>query len=458
MIKSCLSFIEKYIVVMAGVFFVFPFIIISFFNNPSSDDYCFASQVKELGFWAAQKATYNGWSGRYISTAILSLNIVNENNLIWYKLFPILLLMFLLIGIYFLVKNFFKIRSFVVNVEISILIFLLYLTQMPIISEGLYWWSGAITYQVANILTLFLLRSLVVLIRNKSVCNVFLGSLVGFIVAACNETSMILLNVLFVSVLIVRTYLNKKIDYQILVVFLAILISSAIVFVAPGNSVRGSFFPNQHRFLFSSVLASLDGFRYVLRWSGLTFLISIILYLKISKSVGLEFLREKLSFSSSISLMIVVAVLFSGFFIGFWTMGKPIPARSVNSVYLFYMVGFIYIVFKYLVDIKFNLIFSLKHTSLLLMMIVFSIMFDKKNMINVIDDLGRGTAYNYNIEVKERVLKTKHSEKNETLILRPITRRPITLLENDMKSDSDYFGNKCYANYWGLNEVIVKYE
>lgn len=453
------SFLEKNIILLVGFFFIIPFVFISYFNNPSSDDYCFATQVKELGYWAAQKATYNGWTGRYFSTAILSLNIVEEKNIIWYKIFPVLLIFSMLISVFFFVREVFKSKSVGFNLEITLLIFLLYLTQMPIISEGLYWWAGAITYQLANIFTFVLLRSIIIVLRKKSVWNVIFGSLVGFFIAGLNETSMFLLNVLLILILISNYYTKKKLNIQVFIIFTVLLISSIIVVIAPGNNVRGGFFPNQHKFFFSLVLTSFDTLRYISRWLGLTFLVSLICYAKLLKDKNTEFIQSKFKVSNKIALMISFVVIFAGFFIGFWTMGKPIPVRSVNTVYVFFTVGFMYLILNFLIQLKVNLdtYFKNKTLLILLMMISFSIMFDKKNIINVIDDLGKKTAYNYNIEIKDRILKTKSTPKGAELILKPIMYRPVTLLEVDLEYDSNYFANVCYANYWGMKKVISKH-
>lgn len=49
-----------------------PFVLLSFFNHPSRDDFCYANKVLEQGFWNSQINWYNNWTGRYFSTGILS--------------------------------------------------------------------------------------------------------------------------------------------------------------------------------------------------------------------------------------------------------------------------------------------------------------------------------------------------------------------------------------------------
>ena len=60
------------ILLTVATILILPFIVISFFTNPSVDDYSFYEFSEKLGYWGAQKFWYTSWTGRYFSSAILA--------------------------------------------------------------------------------------------------------------------------------------------------------------------------------------------------------------------------------------------------------------------------------------------------------------------------------------------------------------------------------------------------
>ena len=50
-----------------------PFLGLCFFVHPAADDYVFAIMVRDLGFGAAQHDWYTNWTGRFVSTALISM-------------------------------------------------------------------------------------------------------------------------------------------------------------------------------------------------------------------------------------------------------------------------------------------------------------------------------------------------------------------------------------------------
>lgn len=76
-------------IIIIGVFSILPFVLISYFNNPNADDFCYNVMSRDLGFLQAQINWYQGWSGRYFSTAILSIQALVSNTFLLYKLFQL---------------------------------------------------------------------------------------------------------------------------------------------------------------------------------------------------------------------------------------------------------------------------------------------------------------------------------------------------------------------------------
>lgn len=77
---------QTFIGILALVVFA-PLFTISFFDHPTTDDFCFAASMQDFGFVSTQIQSYMGWNGRYSSTAVMSLltgysTWINEYNFV----------------------------------------------------------------------------------------------------------------------------------------------------------------------------------------------------------------------------------------------------------------------------------------------------------------------------------------------------------------------------------------
>ena len=72
------NFSSTYLSLFEGLLMVFsiliiaPYFILTYFNNPSIDDFSFAIKTLDLGYWQAQVSAYTIWNGRYFSSFVLS--------------------------------------------------------------------------------------------------------------------------------------------------------------------------------------------------------------------------------------------------------------------------------------------------------------------------------------------------------------------------------------------------
>ena len=98
---------SEYFIIILGFLSIFPFIPISFFNNPSIDDFCFFVKTIEKGYWNSQIEWYSTWTGRYFSTAILSIYPLLTKSFLLYKIVPLILLGLFFLATYILILIFF---------------------------------------------------------------------------------------------------------------------------------------------------------------------------------------------------------------------------------------------------------------------------------------------------------------------------------------------------------------
>ena len=464
MIKQFLkktSFIFKYdvYIILLGVFTILPLLVISFFNQPSADDYCYAAKAQNLGFWDAQIYFYTGWSGRYLSTALLSIDILIKGKLVLYKIFPIALILLLFKSVFNLISLVFSNVSKINKYAITSLLITAYFVQMPNISEGLFWYAGSVTYQLSNIISVLLICSLISLLRYKKVKHLFFAILYVILLVGTNETAMIMWAVTLAFIFLYKAILDKIISYQLILIISVALLFSSVVILAPGNSVRGAFFPESHQF-FNSIFQSLRALVInTIKWAPLLCLLVVLLFSKLKWSS--EIISSKILKVNPFLVFLAVCVIsFLGFFISFWSMGNAPPSRTVNVICFYFMLGFLYTMF--LLFIKFEKeIMSLnfitkKATNILMFMIMVSVI-SFNNIRGVYMDLLSGTAYRYNLEVQERYQIIQNNTSME-LKVPDFKNKPTTLFVSDIGTDSGNWRNECYGDYFSEKVIVIKKE
>ena len=153
---------EEYFWIIMLSLLVLPFIAISFFDNPSADDYIISAVVRDNGFFAHYRQVYFEWSGRYFSTLLECFNPLVYGWFFGYKLIPILLIVLFYIGIFRLFKSIFgeELSSIKIHL-ISLILLLLYFNNIPSTAECIYWMDGSLEYFTGIILSLFFFALLI---------------------------------------------------------------------------------------------------------------------------------------------------------------------------------------------------------------------------------------------------------------------------------------------------------
>lgn len=457
-LRNIKNIISDYFIIIASAGVILPFLVISYFNHPSQDDYCQINALKEMGYWNYQTWIREKWGGRFTSYALSSLVKVIEDNLYIYKTFPVVLFILLFLAIYFVVRQVFK-SSNIFALKASLLLFVLYIAQYKDIAEGFYWMSSAFTYQVGNIITIFLLGIISILQTRKSYLLSVLGVICVTLLVGTNEVSMILVDFSLFSILVFNYITHKKLNAQILILVCFALISSYIVISAEGNYIRLERYPYKHLFLKSSIKSSLQAIYSICLWLGLSLFTAFIIFS--------ESLKHKVTFETSKKINFKILVFYCfvltslGFFVGFWATGETLAHRARNVVYLFFLVSFFYVIFSYLdknKSLKEVVVSIPKFFSVIVFISYFSVIFSKENINDCFVDLMKNKALKYDIELKERNAFTINNLGKKELEIPPLKAIPKTLFVTDFKYDKNYHFNRWYAQYWGFDSVKLKCE
>ncbi len=449
------TIIEKNFIICIGVFAIIPFLVISIYNNPSADDFCYNIISQKYGYWQANLFAYNNWNGRYLTSFILTIKSFVSDSFIVYKFIPIVLFSLLFFSIYYVFAIFFERIEKRYILTFGFFIMTMYLIQMPSISQGFYWLPSSISYQLSNILSVTFFYFLLKFIKEKKTKHLLISCLIVGYVIGCNETSMLLINFLIVTIFVYISINNKKVEKSFLILLIFVITYSIIVFIAPGNSARSSVFSNNHQFVYSVLNSFIDFKKYILYW--LPFIIIFVLYYFNNFSLIKDSFYSKLfNVNPFVVFITVFSIPIIGFFPGYWSLGGPPPLRVINTIYFFFLMGFMYFTFVlyfYLKEKEVTFIKFSNWVNYLIVLLILIKLTSNNNIKTAYADLFSGQAYHYDLELKKRYQLIDQASQN-TVKVSKLKNEPKTIFFDDITSDSEDWRNDCYDNYFNREITI----
>ena len=449
------------------IYTILPFLALMLYNHPSSDDFTYANLVFQKGFFGSQSFWYINWSGRYIGTVVLSLNPLVFHSIILYKLMPFLLVSGLMYAFYFLIDNVFSGMSKKNKCLICFLFIIAYFYQMPRIVSGLYWFAGAGTYQLGNIFSLLMFGNLIKYLKHKKVKNLYFAAVFLFLLIGSNETAMFLMDILLFIILVLyhfsfkskRIHFNRKHQNIFFILIGLAVVFSLIVILAPGNSVRATHFP--HKYQLTSFKKAYDLFLdYWIKWTAFTFVMILFFISFIDRKLLIKvkpFITHPV-----ISFVILTGITYSGFFPAFWSMGEPPPLRTVNVIYFFYLLLWMYFALSIFTYINNDTSLFLPYTLIIILLIVTGTYYLKQNNVKTAyKDWLSGRAKSYNAQLNKRYqmiqkFKANH-KKTDTLTVPKLKNIPKTIFFKDFTSDNvKNWRNASYAKYYNIPAIKTK--
>lgn len=449
------------IAIIILVVIIFPYFYISQYCNPVTDDLTYAFKGKNPDFWNTYFGEYENWNGRYFSNFLVLINPITFDNFILYKFIPILLIVLTFISLYYLIhqltQNIFNSKF---KIQIALILLLIYLHTMPIISEGIYWYTGAITYQTGIISMVFFLGLLVqfynenLILKSKLIHGMLIMFLL-FITAGCNEVTMAI-SILLLLFIGLKSFSSKKNRNSIFIFLLGAILFGCMVYFAPGNENRGDNFEEKHDFFRSLLYSVAQTIRFFTIWlSGGTLLIASLLYYPICKKLSEKISLFKNSFylSPLMALLISLSFIFISAFLPYWSTGNLGQHRTMNVALFFFILSW----FVFLTALYNSHYLKWQNLHPKIITTLFSILcitlFFTYNGWNVLHDLYSGNAKSYNEQMNVRYEKIKNM--NEDLYLPLIKIPPKTLFVLDLTDDPNHWQNRSYTVFFEKTEYLI---
>ncbi|MBK9332754.1 MAG: hypothetical protein IPM96_10225 [Ignavibacteria bacterium] len=347
---------------------------------------------------------------------------------------------------------------------------------MPSISEGLYWLTSVFIYQlgISLIMLLIILYRKSAFLMSNSKRNVIIMSAFLVTVAAVGTSEIIAF--LIVCIISIALYIHYqkiknntgyptlKIGNLIYVLFiLTVVISAALVFSSPGNSLRALEFENSKNFPYTLNSSFVFLFRNLVSWIFLSPLIpvSILLSPLLIKlfNEGEAVSKSSMIYKIGIKFLGLFLILYAVYFITIWNIGESPYGRTVNIVYFIFLVGWFYnlsFVLKF-IHLKFDFKFQqFSNRIIFFILIVISLFLIKSNNIKIAGaELIRGSAINYDINLNQRYIQIENST-TEPCLVDSIKNKPKTFFLYDITRNADNPYNLWYSKYFDKKSIILK--
>ncbi|MGV3503782.1 MAG: DUF6056 family protein [Adhaeribacter sp.] len=438
-----------------------PFLLLAFYCHPSGDDFWLTNLVREKGIWQAQWEIRQTWSGRYASMLLGAFNPLVFGSFTAYKVLAFVLLALLALALQYFAGGWLGLR---LNARQTTLVSLtglaLYLGFMPVVSQVVYWLSGAMSYQVAHIALLFLFGRL---LRNRrqgfAASTLLADGLLVLFIAGSNETAMALLCYLLAGLLLFSWWLKRRIASYLLTLLVLAALGALFVALAPGNAVRSAEYPQQGQLLFSLGYAGAVALNNSFNWLvfGPVLLVTALLIPAGSqiKSWPENWRRIHPLFT----WLFFYGALLTCFFVSYYSKGDHAPPRVQGTIYLVFLIGWFGNVFhtaQFLASRGWQPRPWPSYAIVLLWLLIFLWMWQspRSHLATAWSDLASGRAARYDQEMQARYARLRASD-CQVCPIPAVQNIPATIFFEEIPADTTW-KNRYFSAYFGKKLMLLE--
>lgn len=454
------NFNSKHYFIFLGILTVFPLFLLSFFNNPASDDFDLSYESQVEPFWDLIIHRYFFWSGRYISNMLFCLNPLVIDNYFLFKIIPIAFILIFIFALYLFISSLELNVSKLEKYSYVGFVFFIYVYQMPSISEGFYWITALYVYLVSQIFILFFFSMFFQYLKSKKIIYFFFSCLFLFSAMGTNEITVVSLLFIMFVLLAFNIAANKKLNKTLFFVFILTVGFAFLEVFAPGNFERANYIIVKYQLLNSIIKSFQISISLIMTWIPIITICCLFFISRIVKILKERVNRKYMTnpfFSFLFFFLLVYLAVFSCFWI---TNGAP-PDRASNTIYFFFIFAYLYFFFTiihyFVIVKKYDLYYS-KNMKFCFGIIILLIFFSNNNITLAYHDLITGKAYKYNNEMKARFELINNCKKKEC-ILPELINTPLTIYNRDvmgLTNDKQNWKNLEIARYFRKKSIVIQ--
>lgn len=351
---------------------------------------------------------------------------------------------------------------------ISGILMILYVGYMRSAVEGLFWISGALQYQAAGIITLLFI---IFLVQEKKKDNsisqktLYRWLTLATLLFAIGSNEVILaLIITLVTVLFFWDLLkNKRPNGFYLFVLLIGVVTSLVVILAPGNSVRFDYFPDRFNVwltLYKTTAHVILDTTYWLFGTPLLFATLILLpvFASLAKQVSA---KQSILFNPLLIISTLVILLFIGNGVAVWSTGSGLPDRAKNMLHLFLLLLWFYGVFAtlqsypvltYMIE-KFSTVRRLKIGVVIVFVTTIA---TSSNITLAWRDIVTSKAAHYNSELDQRYRLITEKRGEAVIEVKPLLSYPPTIFNTELKANEKDWVNTSWSLYFNVSTLRIE--
>jgi len=463
-----------------------PFVVLGFDSHPSLDDFSDMVMRRHQGFWGAQRTLYLGWTGRFATSLLL----MELSPLRWpgwpsfYFLVPLGSLLALAGGLFALLTKLtrevwsMRTRALATGIVLS-----LWLVQAPSVAECLYWYNAVAVYSLPDALFLLWLAAVVGLIQcRRGVPDYWCwwtatAGLSIFLIGSNEVVALVVLAVLAGATLWAGLRRSTHLIALLGLLLLAV-VAALLSFLAPGNMARLAVIDQPVHRGWAAIGAVGSSAYLIINWlgNGLVLAATALALPALSRlaaqpGIPTAWLRRVHPGALAVGLLGLLVLTGMP---SYWATGGMMPLRARTAVYLLFLLGWLALVVTSLSwtkrqwpGVRVPAAWPLPVSGLLWGWLLLCFASDhnvrvehvnlgrgSNNVIVAYRDWLSGAAGRYDAQQRARYRQFQAAPA-QRLRLPPLVAEPPTLVYYDITTDSTYWGNNVYAQFFGQHTVWI---
>jgi hypothetical protein len=438
-----------------------PFVLLCFYARPASDDFSYAVSVLKYGFWDAQTYWYTQWSGRFFSTLLVTLFCRPSVMSAAYPIGPFLVMVLLFVGLLVLTRAVFPSGSGNrQTLAVALGIFAVFATQMPSTAEGFYWVTGAFSNEIGSALFLILLGLIISACRAGATVSKATYAFVGLLAIAVGGSTETVLLVAFLVVAFgtAAQVIFRRPCWKIWgAALLVLVLAGTVSVIAPGNFVRASTIHFNPSVLFAGAHSVKSLLEFLAAWILSPALLAATVFISASFHPHRDILRSAFSrYGKKLLLLPVLwlGLLAAAFFPAFWATGVLPPGRAMDSIYLFFLLGWfpsVLLIVEAWDGWRLPGLVSEHLGSALALLILLVCFAVTNNFRRAVSDLT-SSARLYAMQLDRRTEYLQHA-RGTSVLVPTLYSLPGSIAFDDVTYDPTHWRNVAVAEFYGLSSI-----
>lgn len=437
---------------------------LALYIHPYADDFSYAVVGMTTPLGERLVKEYTSWNGRYFSNILVLRGplVLGMGQGLWlYRAVAIVLILFTWYAAFHFLRVLLPKLPRGSAATGSLAFVLLYLHTMPDASEGFYWYTGAVTYQFANVLSLFLAANWVQRLRkptDPSPAWYALQCLLIIAIAGSNEVHMAFLVLGHAALVLWNWREARQWHRSAIVLFSMAVLCGIVVAVAPGNNTREALFPLRHDVWRTLSYAVAQTGRFALVWIAVLVLPSLFFLAFLRKGIACGVIPPfKRPLNRWVVLVLPFTCVFVSMVVTYWPTGLLGQHRTVNMALFYFMPTWFFALAVWDQEIfrKRKWVFDqVRPVYFRWACVLLCTTFIWKGRDGLVtDDLISGRMARYDEGMQWRYRMLAFTTGSSEVIELPAVELPHSLIFQPLDTSATHWMNRSYAGYFGVRGV-----